>query len=280
MTSNGPCNLGCASSALFGSRPSTARQLARDGRFSERIGADSKRICRSEAGFSLIELLVVCALMFVVLAALLSLLDGASGQAAKDQERGHAIREAQQGLGRMATELRHAYRVEAASLNSVAVLVRCRRLETDCASTGATRRSKRVRFNCNAPFTGRSSNPNAAAFYRVCSRAASKTPLADGSCCTAPSGSELVIDRVLNAGATYADATTCKPPPPPTAGPVFVYRRRDASNDLVPTCAGTSAHQVDVTVSVPAQGERRKGYDYPVTLRDGVALPNVQLRTP
>ena len=64
---------------------------------------------RVEAGFTLIELLVAMGLLLVILGAVLALLDSSNTIAARDQERTHAIREAQVGVQAMTKELRQAY---------------------------------------------------------------------------------------------------------------------------------------------------------------------------
>lgn len=63
---------------------------------------------RSESGWSLIELMLVCVLLIIVMGGTLSLLDATGKIAPQEQERAHAIREAQVGLARMTRELRQA----------------------------------------------------------------------------------------------------------------------------------------------------------------------------
>jgi type II secretory pathway pseudopilin PulG len=71
-------------------------------------------VSRDQSGYSLIELLAASALLVLVLGAVLALLDTAGALAPQDQERGHAVREAQVGMTRMTRELRGATQLEAA----------------------------------------------------------------------------------------------------------------------------------------------------------------------
>jgi len=73
------------------------------------------RLRTGEAGYSLIELLLVMSMMVVVLGAVLSLADVAQRSTPKDLERAHAIRDAQVGLDRMTRELRQTHTVVAYS---------------------------------------------------------------------------------------------------------------------------------------------------------------------
>jgi len=254
-----------------------------------RAGRLAKRVHRDDAGFSLVELLIVMLVLTVLLIAILNLLDTTSGEAAKDNERGIALTEAQQGLHRMTLELRRAYRFNSASHNTLDVLIRCRRDETGCTAGGtsgepfATQRSKRVVFNCNAPFAGAVGNASAAllATYRSCTRTEYKTPLAGGACCdasAAPSAQKLLIERILN-----HNVSTCPLPstdsnavPPP-----FVFRDKNGTQQCtfnpigatVPVGTNATA-QIDVTLRAPTAGSRLQGYPNEFQLRDGVMLRN------
>ena len=70
-------------------------------------------MARSEHGYTLIEALVVVVLLIVVMGGTLSLLDTTAQVAPQENERAHAIREAQVGLSTMTRELRQARSVEA-----------------------------------------------------------------------------------------------------------------------------------------------------------------------
>jgi prepilin-type N-terminal cleavage/methylation domain-containing protein len=64
---------------------------------------------RQQGGFTLIELLVASGIFLILLGAALALLSSSNKVAAQDQERTHAIRDAQVGVYRMTRELRQAY---------------------------------------------------------------------------------------------------------------------------------------------------------------------------
>jgi prepilin-type N-terminal cleavage/methylation domain-containing protein len=80
-----------------------------------RARAACARARREEAGFTLVELLVASGLLLVVLAAVLALLESSNGIAARDQERTHAIRDAQVGVYAMTKELRQAFSIVSSS---------------------------------------------------------------------------------------------------------------------------------------------------------------------
>ena len=63
---------------------------------------------RAEAGFTLVELLLAATLLALVAGAVLALLETSGALAPDDQERGHAVREAQVGVHAMTRELRTA----------------------------------------------------------------------------------------------------------------------------------------------------------------------------
>jgi Tfp pilus assembly protein PilV len=66
------------------------------------------RLRADQRGFTLIEQLVVAAGLIVILGAILGLLEVSQRLAPQDNERAHAVQEAQTGLERMVRELRHA----------------------------------------------------------------------------------------------------------------------------------------------------------------------------
>ncbi|MEX2196448.1 MAG: hypothetical protein WD844_14280 [Thermoleophilaceae bacterium] len=68
---------------------------------------------RAERGYTIVEALVVVVLLIVVLGGTLSLLDTTAQIAPQENERAHAVREAQVGLGTMVRELRQSRSVEA-----------------------------------------------------------------------------------------------------------------------------------------------------------------------
>jgi competence protein ComGC len=128
---------------------------------------------RSESGFSLIEVLVVSVLLIVVIGAVLALSEATQRMAPKEEERAHAIREAQLSLHQMTKELRKAHLVYTVAAQSIDVSVLVKGVDT------------RVRYRCDI------AHPTEAS-YRRCYR---YVVAADGT----TSGGTLVIDRVLNA---------------------------------------------------------------------------------
>src|SRR3954452_15005744 len=96
---------------------------------------------REESGFTLVELLVAAGLMLVVVGAVLALLDSSSTIAARDQERTHAIREAQVGVHDMTKELRQAFSIVSSSPYSIEVHVlrggSDREVMYDCTGTSS-----------------------------------------------------------------------------------------------------------------------------------------------
>jgi len=93
---------------------------------------------RCERGYTLTEALIVVVLLIVVLGGTLSMLDTTAHIAPEENERAHAIREAQVGLATMVRELRQARSVEAHSATSMTV-------RTPVAGTPT-----RVRWDCAA----------------------------------------------------------------------------------------------------------------------------------
>jgi prepilin-type N-terminal cleavage/methylation domain-containing protein len=126
---------------------------------------------RDERGFALVELLVTLSLLTVVLSAVALFGDTSAKVAPRDQERTHAIREAQTGLYRMTRELRQAHTVHASTPLT---------MEVSVVSGGA---NKRISYECDQPHPTETS-------YRRCIRY-----LISGGLKTTP---DVVVDRVLN----------------------------------------------------------------------------------
>jgi type II secretory pathway pseudopilin PulG len=133
-----------------------------------------------EAGYGLVELLVVASLLIVVLGAILTLGEATQRIAPKESERAHVIREAQVGLHRMTRELRHAYQAPTLTAST---------MEADVLAANGTTRT--VRYDCDE------AHPTDAAYTRCVRQVLS------GGTWTA---GEVVIDRVLN-GTTVFSST-------------------------------------------------------------------------
>jgi prepilin-type N-terminal cleavage/methylation domain-containing protein len=146
--------------------------------FSSRLGA--------EAGFSLIELMLVVSLLVVVLTAVISLLETTTRLAPREQERSIAIRDAQVGLDRMVRDLRHTYRVIATTDSSMEVLMTVRRVN---AAGQTVYEDRHVLYRCNVPHP---TNADRRRCVKVEAAAAAALP--------AISTGEVVIDRVLPGG--------------------------------------------------------------------------------
>ena len=79
---------------------------------------------RDERGFSLIEVLVVCSILSVILAAILGLSEVASKVAPQERERVHAVRDAEIGLAKMTRELRKAHAITIQSFRATAEIMK------------------------------------------------------------------------------------------------------------------------------------------------------------
>lgn len=148
------------------------------------MGVVSAPAClRDERGVSLVELVLVAALLAVVLTAVLSLVESTTALAPRETERSHAIREAQVGLARMVRDLRGSHRVLATSDSSMEVLTTVRRLN---AGGQEVHEDRHVLYRCNVP------HPTDAT-RRRCVR----IEVAVGAALPAISTGQVVIDRLL-----------------------------------------------------------------------------------
>jgi type II secretory pathway pseudopilin PulG len=131
-----------------------------------------------EAGYALVELMVVASLLVVVLGAILALGETTQRIAPKETERAHVIREAQVGMHRMTRELRHAYQAPTLTGSTMQAAV--------LGTNGATRT---VRYDCDE------AHPTDPAYTRCL-----RQVFSGGSW----TGGEVVIDRVLNGTAVFS----------------------------------------------------------------------------
>jgi Tfp pilus assembly protein PilX len=109
------------------------------------------RLRRDERGFTLAELLVVCAGLAFILAAILGLADVANKVAPQERERVHAMRDAEVGLAKMTRELRKAHAITVTSWKTTATILRNGSpvtVEYDCSTVVNTLRK------CNRTQTG------------------------------------------------------------------------------------------------------------------------------
>jgi hypothetical protein len=137
-----------------------------------------------EAGYGLVELMVVASLMIVVLGAILALGETTQRIAPKERERAHVIREAQVGMHRMTRELRHAY--QALPTVAAPTVTGSTMQASVLAANGGTRT---VRYDCDE------AHPTDQA-YTQCLR-----HVLSGGTWT---GGQVVIDRVLNGTTVFS----------------------------------------------------------------------------
>src|SRR4051795_8838014 len=194
---------------------------------------------REEGGFTLVELLVAAGLMLIVVGAALALLDSSNTIAARDQERTHAIREAQVGVQSMTRELRQAFSIVSSSPYAIEVHVLRGGADHD------------VTYDC----TGTSSaGPPLGQCVRY-----ETTGSGQGAAST-------VVDRLITQpGPAPTAAARLRTTPGPGRPPVFTYSTNGAGH----TTYGT------VHVEVPSKGERAQGYSYRVVFDDGFFMRNL-----
>jgi type II secretory pathway pseudopilin PulG len=195
----------------------------------------------AEAGFALVELLVVCVVFTFVLTAILVVFDSVYRNSHKDEERNTSLVEQTAALHRMVTELRQAYRVigpvSGTSSNYMDVLVRI------TGSSGT--QDRRVLYRCDSAAV--------ATGLEQCVRYefAATDPSPAGS---APSGSAptIAIPRLSNGTA---------------ADPVF-------TNLSSPNGTGGGPTYGQATIKTPGAGERTTGYAHQLVLSDGFWMRN------
>jgi type II secretory pathway pseudopilin PulG len=142
-----------------------------------------------EAGYSLIELMAVVSLLVIVLGAVLALGETTQRIAPREQERAHAIREAQVGLHSMTRQLRQAYLPHTL---------------TDSTMDVTLRNGSRYSFECDQP------HPTETGYNRCW-----RYPVVGG----VKGAGTLLIDRVMNGPAGGGS---------PNPNPVFAYETNPA----------------------------------------------------
>jgi type II secretory pathway pseudopilin PulG len=202
------------------------------------------RIRSEERGYSLPELLVVCAMFALVLVGVLDVFGFAQAQAPKDIEYSHAISEATAGLARMTRELRNAYRIDGTDGDpttgvgsTVTFFAYLNDVDTE------------VEYSCDQPSL---SNPTNHSYYS-CRRVSAP----DGSALPSISTGAVIVDRVEN-------------PPGLTRPDVFTFIGATGTpNPIYPS-------YVQENVLIPAAGPLTHSLTHTITLNNGTALPNLQ----
>lgn len=132
------------------------------------------RRAQSEGGFTVVELLVVMALLLIVVGATFSLLEFGARTAARDNQFANEIAAGQSGLSRMVHEIRQASSVTATTPNSIDFLV----------TIGG--QSRRVFYACDMP--------QPATPYRACVRLS----VAAGAALPPLSTGAPIVTRIVN----------------------------------------------------------------------------------
>lgn len=145
----------------------------------ERADSEFVRTLRREDGYTLVEFMFVAVLLVVVLMATLAVFDTTGRVAPKDQERAHALRDAQQQLHRMTRELRQAYAVNGQVTGDF--------IDFNVRIAGA---SRHVSYDCTRPATDRAGN-SLDDSSRACARR-------EGPVGQALGPERILIDRVVN----------------------------------------------------------------------------------
>jgi prepilin-type N-terminal cleavage/methylation domain-containing protein len=147
-----------------------------------------------EAGFTLVEMLVVLVMMGLVLTAILDLLDQSGRVARSDVERDTSLNEQVGAFNRMIDELRQAYSVNCPSggcTNNATATA----LDFDERVTTSGQADKRIAYNCGVP------QPGATGWYECVRYEASASDTTDAvplsSSCSSCKAA-IVIQRVVN----------------------------------------------------------------------------------
>ena len=245
-------------------------------------GCPSRRLTNDEAGWTLVELLIVVLLLGVVLTAILSIADGTQKTASADNERTNAIGEAQVGIARIADDLRHACVIFGASgsgstgyycrqnftaapattvctrsSDCVDMIVDARTAVSRPAGT-ATRALLRIRIDCGAADPASGSQTQCARYAVGCTPAACPSP-------TALTG--VLARSITNGGAAGSPSN------------VFVYCTRDTISSAAgaPACAANpaAAGAVQVSLAIARKGSRVAGGPGAFLLSEGAELKNM-----
>jgi prepilin-type N-terminal cleavage/methylation domain-containing protein len=193
----------------------------------------------SQDGFTLIEALVVSAILPFVLFAVLGPLDFAQTQTPKNIEYVHAISDASTGLQQMMREIRQAYRIDLTTSSSIEF------------NAVINDRPVQIFYECDEPYPTNTGDKYAER-YRRCLRVSAATGAALPSITTGA----VIIDRVLN----YHEGK-----------PVFTFKDSSGKSDP------TNPTYVEAEVRVPARGPLNSGLEHTIVLDNGTSLPNLAL---
>ena len=249
-------------------------------------GCPPLALTNREAGWTLVELLIVVLLLGVVLTAVLSITDGTQKTATADNERTNTIGDAQVGIARIADDLRHACVIFGAggtgstgyfcrqNFTAAPAASACTR-SSDCVDmildtrtgvarpSGATTRGLlRVRINCGTADPASGSQTQCARYAVTCTPASCPSP-------TALTG--VLVRSITNGGAAGSPSN------------VFVYCTRDtiSSASGAPACAANpaAAGAVQVSLAVARKGARVTGGAGAFLLSEGAELKNINQDT-
>jgi len=206
------------------------------------------RLRRDESGFTLIEVLLVSAMLVVILGAIAGLATTAERMTPVANESALHLVEAQTGLDRMVREIRSGHNVAAGS--SPAAVTFDVRQRSDGVTTQVT-------YDCNA------AHPAGGALRRCVRRVAG--------------AEEVVVDRVVNADVgkpifSYAVQEGVADSEE-TEGEAETEGEEE-------TVSAPHINYVEVAVVVPGRGERQQGPGYRTTLEDAAYLRNVDVLHP
>jgi type II secretory pathway pseudopilin PulG len=216
----------------------------------------------ADRGFTLVELVVVTAVLMVIVGGCLAVLDGATSAEARDVSYAQEISATQTLLARLVHDLRQATAFQLVSPNAVQFQVTLR---------GTT---YNVKYDCTAP-------DSLGTPYTRCARTQAAAPAAPPAAGAMPGPAD--IQHVRNG----AIATFCTSDGTAQSGSVFFVSNPNVADTDGSTAACDEAYEnligpqlhlptyVQVLVQVPAGGDlARGGLTHTTVLKSGAFLPN------
>jgi prepilin-type N-terminal cleavage/methylation domain-containing protein len=211
---------------------------------------------REQAGFTIIEVLVVVLLLGVVMVPLMNAMVFEGKQTPIDTSYAQAIGAQSAGLQRMVQEVRQAYAIESTNGDPgtgqgsyIDFLIMVYN-----ASSG-TDQPWEVKYDCGQVSPSNSS-------YNACVRFACQATAYDTRCTLPSTSRNAVVDRIL-----------------PSSPPVFTFRDRNGN----PATDAQDIWTVEATAQVPAHGSQwygrhplTYGVSHPIVLDNQTNLPNLQ----